>query len=676
MLDQSLLQSHFIGRDGFRWWIGQVPPIEDDNGDIWSEQANQDGWGTRVKVRILGYHTLDTTELSNKDLPWAQVMMPTTTGSGSAFYASRSKVRQGDMVIGFFLDGDNAQIPIIIGVFSKGELWSEKEYSGPFTPFTGNTKNIPKIDPSMRDGTPTNDNIRTAQGAPQVVNPKTQKPSTFSGTGMNVVLANTCENTTQAVVKSEIDNLLNTIQNTQGKISEYKQKIQNAAEVIKGALGWIVNEMFSRLELFLVGTQEKPGIIPRGIQALYTAVYGSVYAATLDPAPSHRAGAKAESVLILPVNALERLLVCIKNEVIDTLASLIEKVLESLLENVKNFVSCAAEQFVGVVLNTVVDQVSNGLSSALDGVLGVLGVAFDVASFIRDIPGLLSGLFDCGQSNTKCDGTKEWKIAIGPKSFEETNFKNVSNALNTIGSKINSITEGVSGVIDDFTETANIISSTADIFNGNSSLPQGSLDRCYTGIAIDYGVGTIKIFGGGGTGAEAIPIFGGIVQSVNDLTQTVYRSGSIIGAIVTKKGSGYRFPPFVEITDNYDLGYGSKGRAVINDKGELESIYIVSSGTGYPAGDQGPSGVVKTVIQSSGLNYTIGDTAFDNFGNEYELIIEDGRILGAQPINSVEVPDIPLISVNSETGFGAVISPVFGSITQSSKIQTQIDCPI
>ena len=31
-----------------------------------------DAWGTRVKVRIFGYHPPDETELANDDLPWAQ----------------------------------------------------------------------------------------------------------------------------------------------------------------------------------------------------------------------------------------------------------------------------------------------------------------------------------------------------------------------------------------------------------------------------------------------------------------------------------------------------------------------------------------------------------------------------------------------------------------------------
>ena len=75
MLDQSLLKSHFIGRDGFRWWVGQIAPI-----DAWKEQVEGGGWSYRYKVRILGYHPYSTAELSNEDLPWAQALLPTTAG--------------------------------------------------------------------------------------------------------------------------------------------------------------------------------------------------------------------------------------------------------------------------------------------------------------------------------------------------------------------------------------------------------------------------------------------------------------------------------------------------------------------------------------------------------------------------------------------------------------------
>ena len=44
-MEESFLKSNFIGRDGFRWWIGQIPPVE-----AWKEQAGNQGWGNRYKV--------------------------------------------------------------------------------------------------------------------------------------------------------------------------------------------------------------------------------------------------------------------------------------------------------------------------------------------------------------------------------------------------------------------------------------------------------------------------------------------------------------------------------------------------------------------------------------------------------------------------------------------------
>lgn len=665
MLDQSLLQSHFIGRDGFRWWIGQVPPIKDEKGDVWGEQANKQGWGIRVKVRILGYHPLDPEELSNQDLPWAQVMLPTTAGSGSAFYGVNSKVGQGDMVIGFFMDGDNAQIPIIMGVLGKTKEWSEAGYKNPFSPFTGFTENIKNPDSSMRggkNGLPTNEDTPESQGAPPLIDPKNGQTS-FSGTGQKVIFANTCENTTQSIITTEIDNLLKWVDEKQAKLGEYREKVQKAAQVIKSALGWLINEMFKKLELFLVGTQEKPGIIPRGIQLLYTVIYGSVLAATGDPAIAHQAGVTAEKTLIAPVQLLEKALVCIKNAVLDGLTNFIVNLLESLIENVKSFVTCAAEQFIGVILNSIVDNISGALTSALDGALGILGVVFNVASFLRGGLDSFSSLFDCGQSNTKCDGTKEWIVGVGPKSSEEINIGNIFNAVNEVGSLISGTVEGVSGAIGDFQNAASAISSTVDIFNGNSSL---SLSACYTGYPKNRGPARIKIFGGGGTGATAVPI----------CISTTENPHSIIGSRITNKGSGYRFPPFVEIIDDSGIGYGAKARATINSKGELQSIYMVSIGVNYPPCEETINGVIDTVIQSSGLDYSPNDTAIDDFGNEYDLIIDNGKIISARPINTVEISGLPQITVNSDTGFGAVISPVFGSISPSFETQTQIDCPV
>ena len=39
-MEESLLRTNFLGRDGFIWWIGQIPPV-----DSWISQANGEGWG-------------------------------------------------------------------------------------------------------------------------------------------------------------------------------------------------------------------------------------------------------------------------------------------------------------------------------------------------------------------------------------------------------------------------------------------------------------------------------------------------------------------------------------------------------------------------------------------------------------------------------------------------------
>ena len=142
-LEESLLgNSQFLGRDGFRWWIGQVAPREAQK-----DQTDEGkGWGSRYKVRIMGYHPF-TDDLEDVDLPWAMCMLPTTSGSGAANYSKSTQLQQGDVVFGFFLDGDEGQVPCILGHFGQAAgVKNSGEFGGKFEPGTGFTGNI-KINP-------------------------------------------------------------------------------------------------------------------------------------------------------------------------------------------------------------------------------------------------------------------------------------------------------------------------------------------------------------------------------------------------------------------------------------------------------------------------------------------------------------------------------------------------
>ncbi len=71
----------------------------------------------RVKVRCYGWHTDDREVLPENELPWAQVMMPVTSASMSGVGQSPTGLIEGSHVIGFFMDGETAQQPMVMGSF-------------------------------------------------------------------------------------------------------------------------------------------------------------------------------------------------------------------------------------------------------------------------------------------------------------------------------------------------------------------------------------------------------------------------------------------------------------------------------------------------------------------------------------------------------------------------------
>ena len=118
----SLFNPGFLG-GSFLWWVGQ---IADDS--TWRKNkvpgkfiTTKDipGWGERYKVRIIGLHDQGESVIPSEELPWAQIMYPVTAGGGQARSSQTSNLRQGNMVFGFFMDGQDQQIPVIMGVLGN-----------------------------------------------------------------------------------------------------------------------------------------------------------------------------------------------------------------------------------------------------------------------------------------------------------------------------------------------------------------------------------------------------------------------------------------------------------------------------------------------------------------------------------------------------------------------------
>ena len=678
-MEESLLKSNFLGRDGFRWWVGQIPPESAHGGQI-----NGAGWGNRFKVRIMGYHPYNTVELPNEDLPWAQCLLPTTSGTGAGNNATTVKVSPGDTVFGFFLDGDNAQIPVIMGCFGRTSQVPSGDYAGPFQPFTGYTGKVKKPNGTLKPDQSLEQNAESGK-SPRSVSPQQAEAiaddeiSSFSAIGDKIQLGNTVNNTIIGKISTEVGNLLNKVKapaiftDIANEITRVTDKIQ---AITNGLVGNMVNALYK-------------GMIPilnSGLQLLYDSVYSITLAATQNPAAAHLAGVAAQTAMVNPIKAVEQAMPCVAGAIIGGLGSLIEEILNSVVDNVQNFVSCAGNQFTGVLVNDIIGKISSGLSASLGGIQAILEFvpSFSVDGFLRNsvdsIKGLV-GLFDCNQSTGKADGiVDEWIIGCGPTNAPTPNFDEILENANVTDAIANSgnILDGVSGIVGTFSPLNNI---------------PNQIGGCYTGPPLFCSAPVVTIFGGGGTGATSIPLIGAISGS----------TGSIIGAKVTNGGSGYRFPPFVEIRDNCNQGYGVVARATINDAGEVDSIYIVSEGENYPTGDLYDNSVSTTAdivinsstenqtqsliarnyiinkifIQNPGQNYINEDKATDQFDNEYSIEIFEGSITKIQPINTIViVNDLPIITIESDTGSGAILRPILDTPPAEfqGEVKQVIDC--
>jgi hypothetical protein len=105
---------NFAGKNGFIWWVGAV-----------ENRVDPLAIG-RCQVRIFGWHSINKQLVPTEDLPWAHPMYP--LNNSKSFAAPRV----GDWIVGFFLDGENAQQPVMMGVM-PGLASAKSPVSPPIT---------------------------------------------------------------------------------------------------------------------------------------------------------------------------------------------------------------------------------------------------------------------------------------------------------------------------------------------------------------------------------------------------------------------------------------------------------------------------------------------------------------------------------------------------------------
>lgn len=186
---------NFFGKDKFTPFIGQV------------EDVNDPKMSGRVKVRCLGWYPKEKSGengLSTDDIPWARVGMPVTHAQQSRI-GGKHGLLAGSWVFGFFLDGEDAQDPMVISTFN-------------FTSNASETNNRQKD--AAKDGK-INDNV---PGYTKVVAGQENQPNSTTTT--------VSDDTDKASdnVASDADGPCGKRQSVASKIREGEMKTQDAPE--------------------------------------------------------------------------------------------------------------------------------------------------------------------------------------------------------------------------------------------------------------------------------------------------------------------------------------------------------------------------------------------------------------------------------------------------------------
>ena len=662
--DTSNIKTNFLGKDGFRWWIGQVPPAPNHKVN-WNVNKN---WGLKRRVRIMGYHP-DEKKLPDVDLPLAIVLLPPTAGTGAKNSAQSIYIEPGEIVLGFFLDGDDAQIPAIIASFGRTKASSDAfaTYSGAFIPFTGYTNEIPKeqyeqnkaikVDESNQE---TTDSQKSPVATTKENAEKNDNVTISNNIGKAVTKGSACTDSSTTKVQSSVNNFIEDFKKLsemgEGQVDKIDQLIKSTSKTITTGVNGLVGDISENV----VG--ELTGQVQTGLKVLYDTVFNQVLAVSQNPVAAHLAGVAAQKAMVGPVGGLQKALPCMAGNVTAALAGTVETMLRSMTDSfdeVLGFPQCMADQFTGSLLNGIVDSIGDTLAGPLGSISKVLSKGYSITDSIRSKVDMLSGpgaILDCGQGFDKCTGkSSSFSIGGGISEFA-TSAESILDSANSFVQKA----EGLAGSLDRGLGIPNFATDFSD-----------PASECFGGLKSTGNCGKpkVRIFGGNGFGAAGEVLMGLLSGEIAEPDTTA----SVIGLRVTKPGTGYEFPPFVEIVDDCKQGYGAVGRALIK-KGEVVGLYVVSEGEGYPPGEPEDYGVVDAAVDNAGSGYLPDDTATDQFGNEYKLVIDKGGVVSVKPLNINITPLLPKITINSNTGSGAQIRPILGTPEPTAEIKQVIDC--
>jgi hypothetical protein len=545
------------GISNLRGWMGQIV----DESTWLDNTANSDfkhklhstkdiaGYGYRYKVRIFGRDT-QIKNFPDDQLEIAEVLLPTTSGSGHGGSVQTPNLKQGMYVFGFYKDGIDATEPIIFGVLPNNA--QTRLFGGdpdenfiPRSGYFGNrrqipvaTKNIelePGSPPASESIDPNVANVRDADknidGTRKFYIPKTINCEGPSGELQGL----------QRVIKQLLIDIKRAKKFTQsfvGAASDLGSNITNLINEATIFASSLMKSLITKIRGFVVNWVNDEAtklfdLLPPNLRP--NAVEGTEKA----------------------TDTIE----CVFNKIISKLMKLLKTLLLDIIDKYVNAPLCAIESFVGNFLSNILGDLVSGITNAIGGILGPIG---DIAGIIFQALDLFVGIlnFLSCEEDLDCEILDEW-------SFFDGSSLSVEQFLGT--------------------ETSNKIKAFVD--EANASAPPCNTSQ------IPCGPPKISFFGSGIRGASGNPVISatGYIMGVDLLT-----------------GGRYTSPPDVRVIDDCGSGGGAVLVPIMNEveDGEFEVVNVVAvdPGFGYLNSSNGTTGGDGIIFSNPSDSIIIGGT--------------------------------------------------------------------
>ena len=637
MIEEALLKSNYIGKDGFTWWIGQV--AQKNSWKDKSQFAKEKGsagevWAARCKVRIVGYHPFDGNILADEDLPWAQIMLDPSFGSSQGGVGGTINLKGGETCFGFFLDGDDAQQPVVIGLLYRSDgvnnLVSEeliaKEKSSAFKPFTGHPGNvIPATQRSSR-----------ADKSIDPENPFTQTPPLSQTDLVNLAFNSNIGFTTSTLNSNEIkfpqygDRIIfdsasslwqvaktaditltipNGCQNNLiGQITQALQDFMAITNGLDSFLGTyidpVLNEIADITNIIRNAARSITGVVKLIINNLRNTIFKCISWAfrklvgLIVPIPQQTIALEAMKKILDKI-------FCILDKLPASIFNSVQGLLGDLVDTTNNSPLCAVEQWTAGILSNLMDQIEGALGSIMSGLSWLTGGLGTISSILNQASSLASQIFsflEC--TGLACKTPTVWASKFGPNEKEADDWKkavqnvNVFKGLAEVGTAIDdsirqSALYGGDGSISNLFQDN---SCSSKVINPQT---QDDLMPMQIGSKWKYCIPPAVRIIGDGVGAKAVPIVG-----VNK---------KIFAIQITNGGVGYtQGNTTVRVIDNSGYGSGATASPIIGAGGSITSVYLTNTGDGYCGGSligigstgTGGPGIGSTGTGGSGIGST------------------------------------------------------------------------